>query len=286
MHKRSFFPLPAMLAAAVTAVCLFLSGCLGNLLSSDPAIQVRVLKIGKADASILYMEDSSQAILIDTGEDDDGGEIVENLTALGITKISHMIITHYDKDHMGGAAYILEHCSVDQILQPDYPGSGKHYEPYQEAAAAHGNVISVSEPMEISVGEITLSLYPENDPQNQYFDEDDDNNRSLVTMASCREQKFLFTGDIQEERIALLLQSGIDLSCDWIKMPHHGSYNNALQDLLEAARPRYAVICCSDKNPADPETLELLNALDISCWLTADGDISFTGNGESINGQQ
>ena len=156
----------------------------------------------------------------------------------------------------------------------------------QARVSAHGDVLSVSEPLTITAGALTLEIYPENDPQNQFFEADDDNNRSLVTMVSCQGQRFLFTGDIKEERIRLLLQSDVALSCDWIKMPHHGSWNEALPELLEAASPRFAVICCSDKNPADPETLELLEEMGISCWLTSDGDVTFFCSGEDIYGLQ
>ncbi len=286
MHNLSFPNLISRLVFLFTAFSLILSGCVSHTPPADPDFQIRVLKIGKADASLLYTEGSSQAVLIDAGEEEDGKEIAENLEELGITEISHLVVTHYDKDHMGGVPYILEHCSVKQIIQPDYPGHSKHYEPYQEAVSAHGDVLSVSEPLTITAGALTLEIYPENDPQNQFFEADDDNNRSLVTMVSCQGQRFLFTGDIKEERIRLLLQSDVTLSCDWIKMPHHGSWNEALPELLEAASPRFAVICCSDKNPADPETLELLEEMGISCWLTSDGDVTFFCSGEDIYGLQ
>lgn len=252
-----------------------------------PVFHIKMLKIGKADTALLYMEGETKAVVIDTGEDDDGPEIVEKLEELGITGISHLIITHYDKDHMGGAAYVLEHIPVGQVIQPGYPKTGDTFEAYRKAMKAYaGNICTVSENMDFSVDRLSFSVYPENDLENQYFVEDDDNDRSLVTMVSYQDKRFLFTGDIEEKRIELLLDSGADLNCDWVKLPHHGDFNSQTENLLKKAGAKDGVICCSDKNPAKEDTLDAVRRVGMTCWITADGDITFTCDGESIYGEQ
>ena len=255
--------------------------------SQVQVFNIKMPKIGKADTALLYMEGETEAVVIDTGKDDDGPEIVEKLEELGITRVSHLIITHYDKDHMGGAAYVLEHIPVEQVIQPGYPKTGDSFEAYQEAVKAYvSDVCTVSEDMEFSVGLLSLCVYPENDPENQYFEEGEDNDRSLVTMVSYQGKKFLFTGDIEEKRIELLLDSGVDLSCDWVKIPHHGDFNSQTENLLKAAGAEDGVICCSKKNPAEEETVDAVRRAGMTCWITADGDITFTCDGESIYGEQ
>ena len=226
-------------------------------------------------------------MVIDTGEDDDGPEIVKKLEELGITKVSHLIITHYDKDHIGGAAYVLEHIPVGQVIQPGYFKTGDRYEAYQEAVKAHvSDVCIVSEDMDFSVDRLSFSIYPENDSENRYFEEGEDNNRSLVTMVSYRGKRFLFTGDIEEKRIKMLLASGVDLSCDWVKLPHHGSFNSQTEYLLKAVGANDGVICCSKKNLEEKETVDAVSRAGMTCWITADGDITFTCDGKSIYGEQ
>lgn len=255
--------------------------------SRIPVFNIKMLKTGKADTALLYLEGETEAVVIDAGEDDDGPEIVEKLQELGIIKISHLIITHYDKDHMGGAAYVLEQIPVGQIIQPDYPKTGDRFEAYREAVDEYVNdVCAVSDYMEFSVGHLSFSIYPENDPENQYFKEDDDNDRSLVTMVTYRDKRFLFTGDIEEKRIKLLLSTGVDLSCDWMKIPHHGRFNDQTESLLEAAGSKDGVICCSEKNPAEEETVDAARRAGMTCWMTADGEITFICDGESIYGNQ
>ena len=255
--------------------------------SYTPAFNIKMLKIGKADTALLYVEGGTEAVVIDAGEDDDGPEIAETLEELGITGISHLIITHYDKDHMGGAAYVLKHIPVDLVIQPGYPKTGDRYEDYRKAAEAYaGDVCTVSEDMVFTVGSLSFAVYSENDPENRYFEEGEDNDRSLVTMVSYLGKRFLFTGDIEEKRIELLLDSGIDLSCDWVKIPHHGDFNSQTEKLLKATGAKYGVICCSKKNPAQEETLDAVRQAGMTCWITADGDVTFTCDGESVYGEQ
>ena len=277
-------------AIVLSFVCMTAVGCGSGEVENtgqSPALNIKMLKIGKADTALLYMEGEMEAVVIDTGEDDDGSEIVEKLEELGITRVSHLIITHYDKDHIGGAAYVLEHIPVGQVIQPGYPKTGNRFEAYQEALKVYvSDICTVSEDIVFSVGQLVFSIYPKNDPENQYFEEGDDNDRSLVTMVFYQDKRFLFTGDIEEKRIKLLLASDVDLSCDWIKIPHHGRFNSQTEYLLYAALANDGVICCSEKNPAEKETVDAVRRAGMTCWLTADGDITFTCDEEGIYGEQ
>ena len=277
-------------AILLSFVCMIAAGCGAREVENacqTPVFNIKMLKIGKADTALLYMEGETEAVVIDAGEVDDGPEIVEKLEELGITRVSHLIITHYDKDHIGGAAYVLEHIPVGQVIQPGYTKTGNKFEAYQESVkACVSDICTVSEDIEFSVGKLFFSIYPENDPENQYFEEGNDNDRSLVTMVSYQDKRFLFTGDIGEKRIELLLASGVDLSCDWIKIPHHGRLNSQTEYLLNAASANDGVICCSEKNPAEKETVDAVRRAGMICWLTTDGDITFTCDGKSIYGEQ
>ena len=88
----------------------------------------------------------------------------------------------------------------------------------------------------------------------------------------------LFLGDAKEQRIEELLQEG-DLACDVLKLPHHGRYNDGLPDLLSAAEPEAVIICCSDKNPPEEETLALLAERGVDVWETRNGNIELCWKG-------
>lgn len=54
--------------------------------------------------------------MIDTGEERDGSYIRETLEAAGIDHLNLLLVTHFDKDHVGSAAELLETVGADQVL--------------------------------------------------------------------------------------------------------------------------------------------------------------------------
>ncbi|MBR0027021.1 MAG: MBL fold metallo-hydrolase, partial [Clostridia bacterium] len=92
-----------------------------------------VLKTGKSDAIIL--ETTGGTMVIDCGEENDGDEVVEYLKANGITKVDYLVITHFDQDHVGGAAEVISNFSIGEIITPDYAGSNSEYTNFITAAS-------------------------------------------------------------------------------------------------------------------------------------------------------
>lgn len=128
------------LTALITAAVLLLSlcGCVSRQAENIAPPEVtgefyaQVLDIGKADAIVLRSGDS--AALIDCGETKDGDNVLEHLNTLGIERLDCMIITHFDKDHVGGAAEILKSLEVGSVITPKYEGTNQEYLDYIAAA--------------------------------------------------------------------------------------------------------------------------------------------------------
>ncbi len=91
--------------------------------------------VGKADALILKTDD--WAAMIDTGEERDGSYIRETLEAAGIDHLNLLLVTHFDKDHVGSAAELLETVGADQVLMPDYEGTRPEYAAFLSALEVH-----------------------------------------------------------------------------------------------------------------------------------------------------
>ncbi|MBR5746568.1 MAG: MBL fold metallo-hydrolase, partial [Clostridia bacterium] len=70
--------------------------------NSSDHLTFDVLDIGKADC--IVMRHKGQVLLIDTGEEENLPEIESHLSSRGISKIDYLILSHFDKDHVGGAA--------------------------------------------------------------------------------------------------------------------------------------------------------------------------------------
>ncbi len=250
--------------------------------AEEDALVITALSVGKADA--LVVQQGGQALLIDAGEEDDGDDIVRFLRDRGIDRIDLFLVTHFDKDHVGGAARVVEQMEVSAVRMPDYEGERPEYRNFLEALSEHPDVQRVRTSAELfSLGELQVTVYPAADPETiQDTEEEYDNDLSLVTSIRYRGKGFLLTGDIEKERIRQMLSGNVDWNHDWIKMPHHGRYQKALEDLLNAVSPEAAVICCSNKNPAEEKTLSLLEEKGIPVWDTRDRNVVTICDGEHI----
>ncbi len=237
---------------------------------------VSILKIGKADAIILKTE--NHTALIDCGESEDGAEIIKYLKKSGTEKIDYMFITHFDKDHVGGAPDILDSFPVGEIITPDYEGSVDEYYAYINALEDKNlTAASITEDMTITLDDVTLNVYP---PLRTSYEEGD-NDFSLIISAVHGGNSFLFTGDAEKERLAEL-SSQLDLEHTFLKMPHHGNYNKGTKAFVQSVKPKYTVITCSDKNPPDDETLSVLKSIGSDVYETSDGDVTAVSDGKII----
>lgn len=264
----------------VCCLMMVLSGCT-NL--SHTEMQCDVMKIGKADCIVLAEE--SYTVLIDCGESDDGTEIIKHLQEMGTDEIDCLIITHFDRDHIGGAADVIDAFPVKRLLEPDYePESpdSEEYLAYRDAISRNQiQAEALHDDLQLKIGGMRMQIYT----ANAVYDKNIDNNNSLVVDLTHEGNRFLFTGDIEKQRIQDMLEQGQINSCDFLKVPHHGRYNSALDDLFEAASPTYAAITCSVKNPPEQETLDALEAVGCIVYSTKDSEVHVrsTKNGVHVD---
>ncbi len=273
MDKRNILAVLALMLALLVVV--FASKFIGQD-EADPNLTITALSVGKADA--LVLQQGGHTVLIDTGEKDDGDKIVRFLKNQGIHSVDLLVITHFDKDHVGGAAKVLKHLEVNSVLTPDYEGTRPEYDSFMEALDGKDEVRRLTGTDEQTIGDMKIRIQAAERGETYT----DVNDLSLITWVTFGSRKFLFTGDIAEERISELLASGEDLKADWIKMPHHGRYEENLGELLDAVEPTFAVICCSNKHPASEDTLNLLNERQIEVFDTSEESVVTTCDGEQI----
>ena len=241
---------------------------------------VSVLKDGQADAIILTTQ--NHCAVIDCGEKDDGDEVVKNLTAQGINHIDYLFITHFDKDHVGGVPEVLENVSVGKIITPDYEGTNDEYFAYTEKINEMSIIpMKLTYNISFTLDDVLFEVFP---PQKTDYAESD-NDFSLAIYVTHGENKFLFTGDAEADRISEIIQQ-CGGEYDFLKVPHHGKYNKNTSKLIDAIKPKYAVICDSGKNPAEEKVLNVLENIGCNIYHTTDGDIDILSNGKIIDIKQ
>lgn len=276
----------AMLLLGMAGSILTGSGsCIVKGAAEPEPLKVTLLKVGKADAIAIQTEENT--MVIDTGEEEDGEELVLYLKNQGISQVDTLLITHFDQDHVGGADTLIESMDVGRVLVPDYEGISTEYQDFMIALEEKGmRAERLKKAEEFELGSAKVFVEPPASCEIKDGEAEVDNNFSIITTITHGKNRLLFTGDAEKQRIRQWLKDGRAEKCDFLKVPHHGVYNTALQDLFEAVAPEYAVICSSNKNPADSQTIELLKKYNTHVFETKDGNITVISDGTSLEMKQ
>ena len=272
------------LAALLLAAALLLTGCAGpvtetaSVSAEGSDLEVRFFDTGAADAILLTTANS--AVLIDTGEKGFGKTILTYLAEKGIEQIDCLIITHFDKDHVGGAAKVLNSIPVGKVLQSNQPKDSDEYENYVEALANTGiEPVTLREMYVFTLGGVSYTVDP---PRQAEYNEDSSNNSSLIVSVQHGENRFLFAGDAQTQRLAEFLDTN-PTTCDVLKLPHHGRDEPLLDDLLASTKPTYAVITSSEEEPESSTVVAALEKAGIRVLLTRNQSVTLYSDGNIIS---
>ena len=238
--------------------------------------KIHFFDAGKADAIILSK--NNKYIMIDTGEESLGDEIISYFNKNNITKLDYLIITHFDKDHVGSASKIIDTIKVENVLESNYPKDSIYYNNYRNSLE-NKNIEAkvISGDYEIEFDDIYLIV---NGPYTIY-DKNESNNSSLIVSVIYKDNKFLFTGDAQNQRLGDFINDNNDLY-DFLKVPYHGNYLKRLDDLVKDRGIKYAVITSSKEKLEDTRTIDTLNNYKIKYYLTRLGSIDILSDGEKI----
>ena len=113
--------------------------------------------------------------------------------------------------------------------------------------------------------------------------------KTIVLRLVYGEVSFLLTADIEEEEAERrLLEEGLPIDSDVLKVPHHGSRTSTTPGFLSAVAPAAAVISAGADNPYGHPHPEVMDRLGLTpgedrTYLTAErGDIEFISDGERL----
>lgn len=263
----------------ILSILLCLASLVGCVPSDQVGMDIYTFSLGKADCSLLSFEGTN--VLIDTGEEDDGDDIVRKLHELEIEKLDLVILTHFDKDHIGGFQALSAAIPIEKVEMPDYVRDSELYEIMEAALLAHEIPAErLSADTTFDLGRASFTVWT----STQTYDPEkgNDNAMSLVTSVTYGQTKLLFMADAEGAWFKDLVYKGYELGCDVIKMPCHGKWNKNIPAMLALSLPQYAVITDSDKNPAAVKTLDALSVMDIETLRTIDGDVHLFTDGQKV----
>ena len=86
---------------------ILLCGCnkKTEIAEEKEALKITFFDVGKGDA--ILIETKNTSMLIDAGYDETGEELLSYLRQQGGQPLDYLVITHFDKDHVGGADHVL-----------------------------------------------------------------------------------------------------------------------------------------------------------------------------------
>lgn len=255
------------LASALTVLTLAACLWLNSRWQQYGAFRAAVLDVGQGESVALCS--GSEAALVDCGSSnsyvDAGSVAADALQSAGIRRLSAMIVTHYHADHTNGLTEVLTRLPVDTLYLPDIEDEYGVRDRLVSLAAHQGaDVVFVTEPTRIALGEAVLTVYP------PLLTTGDLNEQGLAALATAGDFDLLITGDMAGQTEQLLAQTYPLPDVEVLVVSHHGSRYSSDESFLQAITPDNAVISVGDNRYGHPaeETLRRLQAVGATVWRT------------------
>ena len=225
-------------------------------LTADTA--VHFIDVGQGDSALLLS--GGQAVLIDAGTAESGAAVVRYLEELGVTELYGAVATHPHADHIGGMAQVIEAFPIEHFyLGPETQNTATYSGMLDalEEAGVQPVIPADGDELVFDSGASLTFLGPADDVPKSNL-----NDRSLITLFRAGDQDVLFMGDAESAAEESLLAHHPALTCDVLKVGHHGAATSSSEEFLQAVRPSTAVISCGVDNdyghPSD-QTLQNLS---------------------------
>lgn len=263
----SFYRRTVLCLMLVMLACVFVFP--GQPAVAQGEISALFINVGKADAILLMLDD--QRFLVDTGTKKTFDALEQALDIYGVTHLDGVIITHMDKDHVGGLKKLLKSdVQVDRIYAGTiYSDMDEH--PAEQASRDYEVPMTwLNAGDSIQAGQCVFQVLGplSRDPESE-------NNDSLVMDLQTPHGNILLTGDMELEEEAELLDRGLIPQATVLKVAHHGEDDATSKRLVLAVKPQWAIISTSTEEEPDTPDSKIISRL----WEVKAG-VAVTQNAE------
>lgn len=230
--------------------------------------------------STLLVSPSGASMLVDTGWPDHNGRDADRIVAAmhdaGISKLDHVLITHFHDDHVGGITNLVARVKVGEFIdhgenREDADDTRNNYAAYLKAVAGHPRrIVHPGDTIDIpGLATIVLTadgqhiasvpgIKPEPNPycasEPKWPLDATENPRSVGILMTFGKFKFLDLGDLTKPK-------EIDLVCpnnpighvDLFLVSHHGWDQSNTRAFVDAIHPRVAIMNNGAHKGGSPE---------------------------------
>ncbi len=227
----------------------------------------------------IFVQSQKQSLIYDVGDAWQGGSQFKSQVAPYLMRESwrnlsdlSLILSHHDKDHIGGLADLLNVWRPSQLISPE-PDSLSKLE-----GITLSTCTSTMNSFALGDARVDIMSLADNRP-GERINNKQRNNRSCIMIISLAEHAFLVMGDLSSkaelqwlETFPEQLKSLQDKEVVLV-LSHHGSRYSTSSDFLKAIRPQYALNSAGFLNRfkhPHPDVKSRLDALDIPLINTAD----------------
>lgn len=255
-------------------------------------LRIYALDVGQGDG-FLVISPQGKTVLIDAGPTEAGDEVVAALRNHGVKQIDLMIATHPHADHIGGMKKVFDTLRVKKILDSGQTYGTVTYEKLLAEVqqnktayvkAVRGQMIELDSGVKFDVLNPGEKLLTDKDVGEGRSVQ---NANSVVLRLSYGNFAMLFTGDAEFETEAQMMQAGLPLNAQVLKIGHHGSRHATSGKFLEAVKPQFAIISNSaDNDYGHPSqfTLDRLKKANIKTLRTdLSGEIEIFSDGKTFD---
>jgi competence protein ComEC len=214
-------------------------------------VRVTFLDVGQGDSALV--QTASAAVLVDEGPPE--ARVARQLARLGVRRLSLVVLTHPQRDHVGGAAEVLAGLDVDAVLDPGLQSPSPDEDAaMREARRRRVPVILARAGNAYRLGRLRIQVVW---PDSAGAPGEDPNQHAVVLLVSYGELDVLLTADAEADVTTRLHLPPVEV----LKVAHHGSVDTLLPELLDRIRPRVAVISVGRNNDYGHPTPSTLAAL-------------------------
>lgn len=234
--------LVATTCVAVLAVVIAprLQGCSHS--GVPPGVGLRMLDVGQGAAVVLRNGPRAE-VLVDAGPPGDPPPVRPALDRMGARSVGTVVVSHGSADHAGGLRAVLEGLPVGRLVLPQADARAPLVRDAVRVAAERGIPVAWAvQGTQVQSGSWHVEVIG---PHDGVPADADPNARCLVVLARTPGLRALLPGDAESPALDGLAIPEVDV----LQVPHHGSEDPGLPQVMARAAPAVALVSAGRGNP-------------------------------------